>query len=882
MLACFDCRNLEAFMQVSDRRDARNLTQTAAHGLRAATWDRSDDRQPGVYCAHCGIVVPADLASLGLVDDRVEFVRPQAFQVGPAADELISLRSDATWSDLVVGGRDPVFAPMPARLHPALVEALARTGREQLFTHQVSAIAGALRDGNVIQATAAGSGKSLGLLLPVLDKLLREPSATAIAVFPLLALANDQLSSLARLGLQPAEWHNESSFDLALAPDLPAIRVARYDSATLEHEKLAARRHARLLITTPDSIHASVLRMAARRYSDGTSWTTLLRGLSFVVLDEIHVYQGVFGSAVANVIRRLRRAAAWHGADPRFLLASATIGNPVDHAEALTGTGPFALVDNDGSPQRPRRILICNPPLSSDQTQKRAASVSGATVDERTRVAPQTVAIDLVVNGALASDQHLPVRTICFGRSRVEVFALTKRIQGRLKELHHGDLAAAVQPYAATLLSDDRVHTEGKLRDGSTLAVVSTNALELGIDVPDLSIAVLCGYPGQISSFRQRAGRVGRVGHGLVVLIVGDDPLQQFIARDPATLDALLNGRAEDVIINPSAAEIVRRYGLLPAQEDLGGIAFEDTAFFDPEAVNQWLAKAEGSPDIEHRGIAYWKLPVPGDTYPSLRTSTSSPSYTVVAGNGADRTPIGVIDAATAPRDAFVGAIWSGPEHLYRVVGFDEQARVILCEGPVDSPYLTRGVPIDTVTVDKELLAVRPVSTAACGYAELSIVRNVFSYKQVLISGGERTHPVEPPRWPPVAFRTEGLHLDLDPAWTHDLDCDPHHAVKGLEHILLSLSPVVVACDPNDLNTTSADNTIYLYDSFGAGIGLARVANDRLDEIVDLAYQLASTCPCQNGCPACVYLARRPDGNQGVSKQGALRLLEHLRGSGRR
>jgi DEAD/DEAH box helicase domain-containing protein len=189
-------------------------------------------------------------------------------------------------------------------------------------------------------------------------------------------------------------------------------------------------------------------------------------------------------------------------------------------------------------------------------------------------------------------------------------------------------------------------------------------------------------------------------------------------------------------------------------------------------------------------------------------------------------------------------------------------------------------VPVDTVSVEADVVPLRALSTAHAGYAELSIVRSVFSYKQVLISGGERTAHVEAPRWPPVNFSTEGLHLHLDPTWTAGLPCDPREAVKGLEHVVLSLSPVVVACDPNDLNATSDNTTIYLYDSFGAGIGLSRVAFERLDEIVALGHRLVTSCACHHGCPSCVFLARRPDGNQGVSKQGAIGLLERPGRSG--
>lgn len=877
MLACFDCRNLELFIQVSERFDARELRQTASSGLIPGPWDRPDDRSSGVYCPSCGADLGADIDALGLTDDRIDFVKPEEFAVEPVAAELMKLRPDAVWQELTMPAREARWAPTPTSLDAAVVAALRRTGRDRLFTHQVEAIEHALGGAHVVQATSAGSGKSTGLLAPVLHTLLREETATAVALFPLRALANDQLNAIARLGLEPDRWVNDSSFDLILDPDRPPIRVARYDGATYEHEKKDARRHARLLVTTPDSIHASLLRMAARQYGDGTSWSRMLRGLAFVVLDEIHTYQGVFGSNVSQVIRRLRRAAAWHGGDPRFLTASATIGNPVEHATALTGASPFALVDDDGSPQRSRRVLICNPPIASEQAQKRAASKAGRAFEDGGRVAPQTIAIEMVANGALASDAHPPIRAICFGRSRVEVFALTKRIKGRLKDLHAGHLADKVSPYAATLLADDRVAAEGKLRDGSTLAVVSTNALELGIDVPDLSIAVLCGYPGQISSFRQRAGRVGRAGEGLVVLVVGDDPLQQFIARDPDTLEALLCGRAEDVVINPDAPEIVRRYGLAPAQDDLGGIAFEDAEYFGTDAVEAWLDGASGRPDVERDGVAYWKRPWDVDAYLNLRSGSDSASYSVVVKTGAQYEPIGVIDAATAPRDAFVGAIWSGPEHLYRVVGFDVKNRQIFCEGPVESPYLTRGLTVDAVTVEADLEQTRFVGEAQVGYGHLAITRNVFSYKKLFIAGGERNEQVGTPRWPPAEFRTEGLHLRVPPKWTSQLDCDPTAAIKGLEHVLLSLSPVVVACDPNDLNATSENNTIYVYDSFGGAIGLSRTAFRRLDELVRLGADLVTSCACDHGCPSCVFLSRRPDGNQGVSKAGAISLLLQLR-----
>ena len=871
MLACWECRNLTTFTQVSGRGDARLLTQTSASGIRYGPWDVADDRPPGLFCAACGEIVEAG-DDIDLADDRIDFIAPSDFDVEQAAVEVMALRRDAAWTRFDLDAHPARYAPMPDGLHPAMEEALDRSGRNPIYTHQASAITAALAGHNVVQATAAGSGKSLGLLSPVLDACLRDPDATAIVVYPLRALANDQINSLSRLGVADTTWVDETALDLVLDQCSP-LRIARYDGSVLEHQKKAARASARILITTPDSLHASVLRMAARTYADRTSWQPLFRGLRYVVLDEIHAYQGVFGSAVAQVLRRLRRAADWHGAAPQFLAASATIGNPVEVAERLTGTEPWTLVDDDGSPRRRRTVLVCNPPLLADSTKRDSPKSDSNRPAPPGRVAPQTLAIDLIAGASLAADDHLPVRTICFTRSRLEVFSLTKRLQGRLKDMHAQRIVETVAPYAATLLDSDRSSAEGKLRDGSTLAVVSTSALELGIDVPDLSIAVLCGYPGQVSSFRQRAGRVGRVGEGLVVLVVADDPLQQFIASDPAALQSLLDGKPEEVVLNPDAPEIVRRFGLAPAQEDLGGVAYEDRRWFGDE-VDTWLDIASGPPTASHSGVDYWKATWDQEAYPPLRNSIGGQSWTVVA--GPTREAIGVIDAATAPRDAFVPAIWNGPQHSYRVIGRDDKTRQIICEGPVEVSHLTRGIVVDQVEVRQQLAPARPLGTAEVGYGVLGIDRQVFSYKIIHLSGGERTEQVDTPRWGPTQFVTEGLHLHLNPDWLAHPGWAPNQAIKGLEHVLLALAPVVVACDPYDIDATSDSTTVFLYDSFGGGIGITRVAYERLHEIVSYGVRLVDNCSCTAGCPSCVLLSRRPDGNRDVSKAGAAYLLSHL------
>jgi len=892
-LACFKCRNLNAFVQVSHRGDARPIEVTI-HGIRPGAWDIADARPPGFYCANpdCKRPIEADPTALELEDQRIEYVAPSDFRADDAATAFMGLRSDATWSRLTIPGNPAAFASVPDALHPLIVEALARTGRSRLYSHQAAAISAALAGDQVVQATSAGSGKSLGLVLPVLDALLRGINRTAILVYPLRALANDQLNALASLSVAGPTESIRAMFELDLGGDSQPITIGRIDGSTLESDRKAIRKQARLLITTPDMIHASILRMAARRYQDGTDWGRLLHGLRYVVLDEIHTYQGVFGSNVAQVLRRLRRAAEWHGGSPRFLAASATIGNPVDLVERLTGTAPFTLIDVDGSPQRPREVLICNPPISvreakggrrrSLDEQPEPGDPSTDLDSEVGRIAPQTVALELVAAGALAREGSLPVRTICFERSRVQVAALAKRIQGRLESIGRRDLAPTVASYTATLLSDDREDVEGSLRDGSLLAVVSTNALELGIDVPDLSIAVLCGYPGQISSFRQRAGRVGRAGEGLVVLIVGEDPLQQHIAQRPEALVSLLEARAEDVIINPDAPAIVQRYGLAPGQADLGGIAVEDAAFFGQAAVDEFLASAVGAPTLIHDATAYWTVDLgESDPYPGLRQAAGGGSYTVFALSGRDREAIGVIDEGTAPRDAFVDAIWPGPKgRLYRITDVDQRTREIFAEGPLQVQYLTRGVPVDSTEVLDPIAERTAIDAGALGYSNLRITRWVHSYKKMPFAGGEQTVPLER-RWPPVAFDTEGLHLHLDPEWGSG-EFDRAGAVKAVEHLLLSLAPVVVACDPFDIDGNSDQNTLFLYDAFGAGIGITRAVFDRFDEVVSLAIDTVRACPCEKGCPGCIVLSRRPDGNDGLSKRGAELILAVIAESERR
>jgi DEAD/DEAH box helicase domain-containing protein len=449
---------------------------------------------------------------------------------------------------------------------------------------------------------------------------------------------------------------------------------------------------------------------------------------------------------------------------------------------------------------------------------------------------------------------------------------MTQRVKNSLKDKRRGELARSVAAYAATFLDEDRATAEGRLRDGTTLAIVSTNALELGIDIPDLSLAVLVGYPGQISSFRQRIGRVGRTGPGVAVLIVGDDPLQQHLARDPETLEQLLTQPAETVIINPEAVEVARRYGLQPACAEFGGISFEDERFFGAELVNEWLADATGAPSQTIAGADYWDVSDESEQYQMLRSAIGGRSYKVIAQSGRDRTPIGTIDAVSAVRDAFVPAIWTGPEgDLYEVTGHDSNAGEIYCRGPLEIGYTTRGVPVDRVSVIQQDRESFTAGGTTIAYGKLEIVRQVFSYREQHFSGFEATKQIEG-GWPALEFTTDGLILNAGGIWKSEEE--RLASVRAFEHVLLAAVPAIVACDPYDLDTSSDRDRVYLYDSFGGGIRISEAAYDRFSEVVRLGLSIVQGCSCSDGCPSCIMLGRKP--NDGLSKAGAEAILSAM------
>src|SRR6266480_3074095 len=428
----------------------------------------------------------------------------------------------SSWDDLLQGeevayvstepAREAVLAPLPDELHPRVREALAAQGIAELYTHQRAAWDAAARGEHVVVTTGTASGKTLAFNLPVLDAIAREPKQRALYLYPTKALAQDQLRSLSTFRLQ-------------------RLRVANDDGDTESERRWQIRKWANLVLSNPDMLHVGVLPRHDR-------WGDVLSNLRYVIVDEAHVYRGVFGSHVANVLRRLRRLARVYGAEPQFLLASATIANPGELAHELLGLD-FTVIGDDAAPRAERTLALWNPPLLDEELGVRASALGEAS----------KLMADLVSRG---------LRTLCFAKSRKAAELIHRFTVQRL------DDDSALSPYRAGYTPAQRREIERRLLEGELLGVSATNALELGIDVGLLDCVLSVGFPGTVASLRQQWGRAGRRGHGLAVLIATDDALDQYFMREP---DALLGRRVEAAILDHANPRVLDGHILSAAFE---------------------------------------------------------------------------------------------------------------------------------------------------------------------------------------------------------------------------------------------------------------------------------------------------------------------------
>jgi DEAD/DEAH box helicase domain-containing protein len=711
--------------------------------------------------------------------------------------------------------------PLPDDLDPRVASSLVANGVTGLFVHQAEAWEAARRGENIVVTTGTASGKSLAFNLPVLDALAREPKTRALYLYPTKALAQDQARALAALRLK-------------------GVKPAIYDGDTPPERRWQIRKSSNLILTNPDMLHVGVLPHHDR-------WGDVLHNLRYVVVDEAHVYRGVFGSHVANVLRRLRRLARIYDADPRFLLASATIANAGDLAAALTGE-PATVIETDTSPRAEREVVIWNPPLLDPELGQRASPLG-----EAARLLSHLVSQGL--------------RTICFAKSRKAAELIHRFAAERV------DIATArrLAPYRAGYTPEQRREIERRLVEGDLLGVTATDALELGIDIGLLDCAISVGFPGTVASLRQQWGRAGRRSRGLAILVASEDALDQFFAREP---EALLSRRVEAAILDHANPRILDPHVLSAAFE--APLSDEDR----PTLGDAALERAAQLPELEETPAGYvWK----GRDYPAARISLRSgdgDAFAVVdVGTGA---LLGLVERDRAYSTVHEGAVYLHLGEQYVVEALDLESRVALV-APASVDWYTQ-VKKDTETAIEEAERTERRLGVELHFGRVSVSEQVIAYARKSVRDGS-TIEIVPMLMPETTFETEAIWFSPEPAHLEELERMPVllGTLHAAEHALIALLPLWAMCDRWDIGGLSTNihfqtgrPTIFVYDGHAGGVGITGRGFESFEGWVEDTARLLTQCPCTSGCPSCVQSPKCGNLNEPLDKFGARTLLDRM------
>jgi DEAD/DEAH box helicase domain-containing protein len=733
------------------------------------------------------------------------------------------------------------LAPFPDALPEALRAALRRRGIASLYTHQVEALSAAFSRQSVVIATPTASGKSLCFHLPVLSALLSDPSATALFCYPTKALSRDQEHNLR---------------ELMREADMPASAMV-YDGDTPADARRAARERCRIVLTNPDMLHAGVLPSHAR-------WAGFFQGLRYVVLDELHTYRGVFGSHMAHVLSRLRRIAAFHGARPSFIAATATIGNPREHAARLVGEPPeaLALIDESGAPRASREAYIYNPPVVNEELQLRASTLKQAV----------NLAADLV---------RAKVRTIVFGASRNSVEVMLKYLRAKAGDVAGAD---AIMAYRGGYLPETRRRIEAGLRDGRILCVVATNALELGIDIGDLDAVICAGYPGSVAGTWQRFGRAGRRGEtSIAVLVCGSEALDQFLAREPRYL---FEAGAEEARIDPANIEILIQHlkcATFEAPFELSApgdrpaspapARGEHYLTLDAAATRDALEYLRASGLVHEAGARYYWA---GEAFPASSVSLRNIGWdNFVIIDVATGKSIAELDFRATHTMLHEQAIYQHDAEQYQVERLDYDNHKAYVR-KVEPDYFTTALTYRTVSVIEPRSGAR-FGLAEAGFGDVKVIEKVTGYKKIKFFTHENAGYGDV-HLPELQMHTTSFWLSVPETLLEEL---PHpratliDGLRGAGSALEIVCTLALMCDPRDIGQTLGDGaqdgaglpagrdpqagrtgrfdpTIFLFDALPGGVGLAERIYERRAELCRAAMDLIRSCACQAGCPACV------------------------------
>src|SRR6478735_7602141 len=676
----------------------------------------------------------------------------------------------ALWDDLLVGeelafrgeetARDARTAPLPDELDPRVRDAIGVT---QLYAHQRAAWDAAERGENVMVTTGTASGKTLAFNLPVLDALARQPKTRALYLYPTKALAQDQFRTLSGYRV-------------------PKLKPAIYDGDTPTEQRWQIRKWSNVLLTNPDMVHVGLLPNHDR-------WGDVLANLQYVVVDEAHVYRGVFGSHVANVLRRLRRLARIYGAEPQFLLASATISNPGELATALLGER-VTVVGDDAAPRSERTVVLWNPPLQDAEL-----GLRGSPLAEAARMQAM-----LVERG---------LRTLTFAKSRKAAELIHRFTAERLGDDTH------LSPYRAGYTAQQRREIERRLKDGELLGVSATNALKLGIDVGLLDCVISVGFPGTVASLRQQWGRAGRRGSGLAVLVASEDGLDQFFMREP---DKLLGRRVEAAILDHANPRVLAGHVRSAAYE--APLTDDDAAILGPEALDA----ARHDPELKETpaGIVWAGKDHPA-AHISLRSSEPD-AFSIV--DGSIGAVLGVVERSRAYSTVHEGAVYlhMGESFLVRELNLNTMYAVV---EPFNGLWYTQAKK-DTMTQIIEPRRAEWRLGMEVFFGEIEVTEQVVAYERKTLSSQERIELV-PLELPPTTFATEAIWYLPEPHQLAEVDEMPRllGTLHAAEHAMIAILPLWAMCDRWDIGGLSTNvhpetgrPTVFIYDGHPSGVGI--------------------------------------------------------------
>ncbi len=733
----------------------------------------------------------------------------------------------------VIPARPAIYVEFPQSLPEPLIDVLKKRGIERLYTHQAEAIRAVNIGKNIVVVTPTASGKTLCFNLPVVQALLENPESRALYIFPTKALSQDQYKEL----------HEITS---ALGRD---IRVYTFDGDTPASARKAIRSAGHIVVTNPDMLHTGIL-------PHHTLWIKLFENLRYIIIDEVHHYRGIFGSHLSNVLRRLKRICKFYGSKPQFICCSATIANPLELTEKLVEE-KFALIDNNGAPQGEKVFLFYNPPVVNKELGIRRSSLI-----ETRNIAKYFL--------------HRDIQTIVFARSRLRVEILVKYLKRAMARLNKD--ADRICGYRGGYLPKERHKIERGVKEGRILGVVSTNALELGIDIGQLNAAILAGYPGTVSSTYQQGGRAGRkAGTSVVVLVATSAPLDQYIVTHP---DYFFGASPEAGIINPDNIAILASH-LKCACFELQFMDAERFGDIDPVPILSYLEDAQILRHTEGRWF-YSSEVYPAEEV-SLRSATAE--NFVVLNTSQNNRVIAEVDYDSAPFLIHPDAVYIHQSQTFFIDRLDWDGRTAYAR-ETDVDYYTDALSKTDVRVLTEdacseyTAAGTPLEARIFG--DVTVVTIVAKYKKIKFETHENVGYGEV-HTPPNEMQTECCWFTFKDGLKAALEeegLDLGSGLRALANLLANVVPLYVMCDPKDFRVVPVLRAphvmrpaLYVYDRYAGGIGIARRCFSIDNKLFTAALEIVSQCRCKDGCPSCVGPAMETGGK---GKPTALALLEQI------